>query len=121
MNDLDILSEKILKQIIKHNGSLESSAFNKIKKTKKYSIKELADCLKLLEELGYISYNKKRETIDITFKGKQYFLLKNKYRTRNIIFSFIIPIIVALITAYFTAKFTTNNEVTVLINTNQII
>lgn len=121
MNDLDKLSEKILRQIIKHNSSLRPNDFGKIKQIYKYSNAELNECLTLLEQLHYISHNTKDETLVITFRGKQYFLLKRKFIVKNLIFNFVIPLIIAIITAYITAKLTTTNEVTVLINTNQII
>lgn len=121
MIELDKVSEKILKQIIKHNNSLAPEDFQKIKETEKYTIKELADCLSLLKDFGFISLNSKNNILNITFKGKQYFLLKRKLIFRNFMLSFVVPLVIALITAYWTAKFTTTTETTILINNIQNI
>jgi len=117
MSELDKVSEKILKQIIKYDNSLKANDFQKIKETRKYSIRELSDCLCLLEDLNYISLDIKNNILNITFKGKQYFLLKRKSIYMKIVFSLIIPLLISFTTAYFTAKFTTPNEVIVHINT----
>lgn len=116
MIELDKVSEKILKQIIKYDDSLKPEDFQKIKETRKYSIRELSDCLCLLEDLDYISLDIKNDVLNITFKGKQYFLLKRKSIYKKIIFSLMIPLLISFTTAYFTAKFTTPNEVIVHIN-----
>lgn len=102
MLDLDTISEKILKQIIKYNNSLTNTQLKTLKALKNYSTNEIADCLSNLNSLGYISLDEKRFILSITFKGKQYFLLKKQYLARTVLINLLLPLIVSLITTLLT-------------------
>lgn len=115
MNELDKVSEKILKQIIKYDSSLSPENFLKIRQLKKFSPDEITSCLSNLEKLGFLKLNGDKDLLIITFKGKQYFLLKRKANLKLLFCNFLLPLVIALVTAYFTAKITTNNELTILI------
>ena len=116
MNELDKISEKILKQIIKHDNELSPRDFYNIKVLKKYTNQELAECLRNLKSLDFVHLNDDESALVITFKGKQYFLLKSKQIRKTFLLSFLLPLIISIVAAYLTAKLTVNNETIILVN-----
>lgn len=117
MNELDKISEKILKQVLKNDCALNSQGFNDLGLLEKYPQKELSECLDNLKSLGFIYLNEEKNLLCTTFKARQYFLLKKKQFFKTIIMSFVAPLVIAFITAYFTAKFTATNELIILTDT----
>lgn len=106
MTELDKISIKILKQIIKHDNCICPEDFRKIKCLKKFSNDEVHECLDNLEKLHFILFNENQDRISVTFKGKQYFLLNRKKWFERFILSIVFPSIVALITALVTTIIT---------------
>lgn len=117
MNELDKISEKILKQVVKNDCSLTPEKFNNLGLFKKYSKKEISECLNNLSSLDFIYLDKKENLLCSNFKSRQYLLIKRKKILKTIIINIIVPFFIAFFTAYITAKFTTNKEVIVLVNT----
>lgn len=117
MNELDKISEKILKQVLKNDCALTPKGFQNLGLLEKYSQQELSGCLDNLKSLDFIYLDGKSDLLCSTFKARQYFLLKRKKFFNNIVMSFIIPLIIAFVTAYFTAKFTATNELIILTDT----
>lgn len=115
MNELDKVSEKILKHIVKNDCRLSPKEFYNLGLFKHYPEKELAECLNNLYSLGFIYLNQKDDLLCSKFKARQYLLIKKKKFLQFFLLNVLIPFLIALFTAYLTAKLT-NSEIIVLIN-----